>query len=195
MQDGRQTLVHGSTSLRARTFGVAKKKRAEEGSDEAGSEGKGGGGKMMPAAMISIALIAAGYFVGGRSGSAAPAAEPAVSLVEAAEPEVETIIGLEPVNVNLADGHYLRVAISIGLTAEAHSEDATAEATAETAPATTAPRAPAADLVLSTFAGKTIEELSTLEGRVAARDHLQEGLKEFYGEQVLTVFFTEFVMQ
>ena len=60
---------------------------------------------------------------------------------------------------------------------------------------TTEPTAPAADLVLSTFAGKTIEELSTLEGRVAARDHLHEGLKEFYGEEVLTVFFTEFVMQ
>lgn len=174
---------------------MAKKKKAEEGSEESDSDGKGGRGKLMPAAMISIALIAAGYFVGGRGGSAAPAAEPIVSVVEAAEPEVETIIDLEPVNVNLADGRYLRIAISIGMTAEEHSEEATAEAAAETETATTAPRAPAADLVLSTFAGKTIEELSTLEGRVAARDHLQEGLKEFYGEQVLTVFFTEFVMQ
>jgi flagellar FliL protein len=177
---------------------MAKKKKAEDGSDDTEAEGgKGGGGKMMPAAMISLALVAAGYFVGGRGGGAAPAAEATVITVVAPEPEVETIIDLEPININLADGHYLRIAISIGMTA-AHEEasgDAAAAHGATEETATTEPTAPAADLVLSTFAGKTIEELSTLEGRVAARDHLQEGLKEFYGEEVLTVFFTEFVMQ
>jgi len=179
---------------------MAKKKKGEAASEESDTEGGGGGSKMMPAAMISIALIAAGYFVGGRGGSApAATAETVVTVVEATEPEVGTIIDLEPVNVNLADGHYLRVAISIGMVAEEHSEEAGAAdashgaATDETV--TTEPTAPAADLLLSTFSGKTIEELSTLEGRIAARDHLLEGLKEFYGEEVLTVFFTEFVMQ
>ena len=177
---------------------MAKKKVAEEGSEESEAEGgKGGGGKMMPAAMISLALVAAGYFVGGRGGGAAPAAEATVITVIAPEPEVETIIDLEPININLADGHYLRIAISIGMAAphEETSGEAAAAHGATTETATTEPTAPAADLVLSTFAGKTIEELSTLEGRVAARDHLQEGLREFYGEEVLTVFFTEFVMQ
>jgi flagellar protein FliL len=178
---------------------MAKKKKAEEGSEDTEAEGgKGGGGKMMPAAMISLALVAAGYFVGGRGGGAAPAAEATVITVIAPEPEVETIIDLEPININLADGHYLRIAISIGMAAaheEASGEAAAAGHGAATDTATTEPTAPAADLVLSTFAGKTMEELSTLEGRVAARDHLQEGLKEFYGEEVLTVFFTEFVMQ
>jgi flagellar protein FliL len=175
---------------------MAKKKKAEDGTDEsAGEEKKRGGGKLVPAAMISLAMVAAGYFVGGRGGSTPPAvAETVVTVAE--EPQVESIIDLEPVNVNLAGGHYLRVAISIGMTAS-HEESADAEAAGhgETETATTEPTAPAADLVLSTFAGKTIEELSTLEGRIAARDELHEGLKEFYGEEVLTVFFTEFVMQ
>jgi flagellar FliL protein len=177
---------------------MAKKKKAEEGSDDTEAEGgKGGGGKMMPAAMISLALVAAGYFVGGRGGGAAPAAEATVITVIAPEPEVETIIDLEPININLADGHYLRIAISIGMAAphEASGEAGAGHGAATEETATSEPTAPAADLVLSTFAGKTMEELSTLEGRVAARDHLQEGLKEFYGEEVLTVFFTEFVMQ
>ena len=117
--------------------------------------------------------------------------------VGAPEPEVDTRIDDAPLNSQQAAGHYLRIEISIGMAA-AHEEasgDAAAAHGATEETATTEPTAPAADLVLSTFAGKTIEELSTLEGRVAARDHLQEGLKEFYGEEVLTVFFTEFVMQ
>jgi len=108
---------------------MAKKKKAEEGSEDTEAEGgKGGGGKMMPAAMISLALVAAGYFVGGRGGGAAPAAEATVITVIAPEPEVETIIDLEPININLADGHYLRIAISIGMAA-AH-EEASGEAAA-----------------------------------------------------------------
>ncbi len=177
---------------------MAKKKKSEDASEESEGESGGGGGgsKLMPAAMISIALVAAGYFVGGRGGSPAPAAEAPTTTVHE-EPQVETVVDLEPVNVNLAGGHYLRVAISIGMAAH-HEESGEASAgghggDAETA--TTEPTAPAADLVLSTFAGKTIDELSTLEGRIAARDHLHEGLKEFYGEDVVTVFFTEFVMQ
>lgn len=170
-----------------------KKKKTEEGSEESASEGKGGGGKMVPAAMISLALVAAGYFVGGRGGGTTPAvAETVITVVE--EPTVDTILDLAPINVNLADGHYLRVAISIGLT-DPVGEEVEVAAEGEGATETTQPTAPAADLVLSTFAGKTVEELSTLEGRIAAREHLNEGLKEFYGEQVLTVFFTEFVMQ
>jgi flagellar FliL protein len=175
---------------------MGKKKKGEEGTDEeSSSSGGGGGGKMMPAAMISIALVAAGYFVGGRGGGTAPAVAVTATTVPH-EPTVETVVDLEPVNVNLADGHYLRVAISIGMGAshDAAAAEGGSHGAAEE-PATTEPTAPAADLVLSTFSGKTVDELSTLDGRISARDHLLEGLKEFYGEEVITVFFTEFVMQ
>ena len=102
-----------------------KKKEQAEGTDEESGEEKKGGGKMMPAAMISIALVAAGYFVGGRGGGGtATTTVTSVVTVEEAEPEVETIIDLEPMNVNLADGHYLRIAISIGMAAEEHAAEA-----------------------------------------------------------------------
>jgi flagellar FliL protein len=172
-----------------------KQKEQAEGTDEESGEEKKGGGKMMPAAMISIALVAAGYFVGGRGGGGtATTTVTSVVSVQEEEPEVEHIIDLEPMNVNLADGHYLRIAISIGMAAEEHAEESGGgHGAAETE--TTEPTAPAADLVLSTFSGKSMTELQTLEGRIHAREALQEGLKEFYGEGVLTVFFTEFVMQ
>ncbi len=176
-----------------------KKKKNEEGAgpEEESGEKKKGGGKMMPAAMVSIALVAAGYFVGGRGGGgAATTTVTSVVTVVDTEPEIDHIVNLEAVNVNLAGGHYLRVAVSLGMAASAEEEGAAPAAEGEgAATATTEPTAPAADLVLSTFSGKTMEELSTLEGRIAARESLQEGLKEFYGEEVLTVFFTEFVMQ
>jgi flagellar basal body-associated protein FliL len=146
---------------------MAKKKKAEEGSEEESTE-KSGGGKMMPAAMISIALVAAGYFVGGRGGGeVATTTVTSIVEVQKEEPHVGDIIDLEPVNVNLAGGHYLRVAISIGMAAH---EEETAEGgdsghgAKEEKTVTTEPTAPAADLVLSTFSGKTVEELSTLEG-------------------------------
>lgn len=174
-----------------------KKKEQAEGTDEESGEEKKGGGKMMPAAMISIVLVAAGYFVGGRGGGGtATTTVTSVVTVEEAEPEVETIIDLEPMNVNLADGHYLRIVISIGMAAEEHAAEADSGGhAAETGTDTTEPTVPAADLAPSTFAGKSMTELQTLEGRIHAREALQEGLKEFYGEGVLTVFFTEFVMQ
>jgi flagellar FliL protein len=167
---------------------MAKKKQTPEGEPE-GSGGKSGG-KMMPAVMISLALVAAGYFVGGRGSSSPPAVEAAAE--EEAEPEVDHILDLDPINVNLADGHYLRVAISIGMAAgEESSSGGHGGGTEEEGPST----APAADFVLSTFSGKSIEELSTLDGRISAREHLEEDLREYYGEEVVTVFFTEFVMQ
>jgi len=142
-------------------------------------------------AVLCLALAAAGYLIGGRMAGGGTAA--ATPLVTVPEPEVGEIVDLDPVNVNLADGHYLRVAVSLGLNqhagieAEGHDEpDAGGEFAA----------APAADLVLSTFAGRTLAELASEPGREAARGELLDGIREYYGdEQVLTVFFTEFVMQ
>lgn len=173
---------------------MAKKKKAEAGADDDAGE-KGGGGKMMPAAMVSIALVAAGYFVGGRGGGSSATTVTSVVATVEEEPEIEHIIDLDPINVNLADGHYLRIAISIGMAASEDAEEESGGGHGGGETETTEPTAPAADLVLSTFSGKTIEELSSLEGRIHAREALHEGLTEFYGEEVVTVFFTEFVMQ
>lgn len=159
---------------------------------------KKGKGRAIIAGVLCVALAGGGYFMGGRGGGAAPAA--AVESLPEPEPTVGEIVDLEPVNVNLADGHYLRIAVSLGLVEE-HADGAAdaggghGAATEETGESSF-PTAPAADLVLSTFAGRKIDQLADHGGREAARHDLLEGIHEYYGEEeVLTVYFTEFVMQ
>lgn len=133
---------------------------------------------------LCLGLVAVGYLVGGRSGGAPAAADAATEPTAPAEPEIGEIVGLEAINVNLADGHYLRIAVSLGLVPAvdaAHVE--------------TYPTAPASDLVLTTFAGRSMEELAEPDGRERARQQLSEALAEAYGSEVAAVYFTEFVMQ
>jgi flagellar FliL protein len=165
---------------------MGKKAKANPAGDEA-AEKSGGGMKLVPVIVLSLALVTAGYFVGGRGGGAAPAAEAAVPTT-VPEPVVDHIVDLEAINVNLSDGHYLRVAVSLGLAAAEAGGGEGAEAEF--------PTAPAADFVLGTFSGRSVDELSTLDGRAAARQELEQQLQEYYGEEELvTIFFTEFVMQ
>jgi flagellar FliL protein len=143
----------------------------------------GGPMRLISAAMISIALVTTGYFIGGR-GSSAAAPPTETAPVEEEHHAVGMIVDLEAINVNLAAGHYLRIAISLGLAEDVHLEKPEEFASA-----------PASDLVVTTFSGRSMEELSTPEGRVHAREELEEGLAEYYGEEIVSVFFTEFVMQ
>lgn len=161
---------------------------------------KRGKGRPLMVGGICAALAAGGFFIGGRmGGGAAPAV--ATETVPEPEPTVGEIVALEPVNVNLADGHYLRISVSLGLLD--HGDEAAAPAddgghgeAGATDEGSHFPTAPAADLVLSTFAGRKMDELAAATGREAARHDLLEGIHNYYGEEeVLTVFFTEFVMQ
>ncbi len=160
----------------------------------------GGKGRLIITAVLCLGLAGAGFVLGGRLSAGSDAEAAAVDTVpeEDLEPTVAGIVELEPVNVNLADGHYLRIAIAIGLSEEAvHPEDSggggghgggdTGEIAFETAPAS--------DLVLGTFAGREMADLATNEGRESARHDLMEGLENFYGEAIVTVYLTEFVMQ
>ncbi|MDJ0767424.1 MAG: flagellar basal body-associated FliL family protein [Ilumatobacter sp.] len=147
---------------------------------------KSGGGAMriVSAAMLSVALVTTGYFIGGRGGTAAAPPPETAHVEEPEEPTIGTIVDLEAVNVNLAGGHYLRVAVSLGLSEHVHLEDPKEFKSA-----------PASDLVVSTFSGRTMEELSSHDGRSSRRDELEEGLATYYGDEIVSVFFTEFVMQ
>ncbi len=163
-------------------------------------DAKSGGPKRLIIMGVLCALIlGAGFVLGGRLSGGAATAEPAADAAEEepAEPTIDEIVDLDPLNINLADGHYLRIAIAIGVHHGEEAEedgggghgasDAEAEPSIETAPAT--------DLVLTTFSGRQMPDLSSPEGRERARHDLLDGLVEFYGEDIVTVLFTEFVMQ
>lgn len=156
----------------------------------------GGKGRLIITAVLCLGLAGAGFVLGGRLSAGADAEAAAVDSVpeEDLEPTVAGIVELEPVNVNLADGHYLRIAIAIGLSEEAVHVDGGGGhgGGSEEIPFE---KAPASDLVLGTFSGREMAELATNEGRESARHDLLEGLENFYGEDIVTVYLTEFVMQ
>lgn len=99
-------------------------------------------------------------------------------------PKVKFMVDLPPMHVNLHGGHYLRVAVSLGISDKAEIKDA-AEFVA----------APALDAVVATLSGREMAELQTAAGRDAAKDQLTERIVSIYEDEVLTVFLTEFVMQ
>lgn len=170
---------------------MARKKSTEP--DQANPESdKSGGGttRLVMVGVMSLSIAAAGYFVGGRGGAEVPAAAAPVTEPEATEPEIVEVVDLDPVNVNLTDGHYLRVAISLGIGAHGKEQGAKPEE------GPYVPTAPAADILLTTFAERSMAELSDGVGRSDARSQLEAHLKEYYGEHVIVaVFVTEFVMQ
>lgn len=157
------------------------------------TEGSGGSKRMIVVVALCVVIAGAGFVLGGRMTGAGTAAAPDGTVPEEVEPTIDVIVELEPLNVNLAGGHYLRLAVAIGLTGHAegggggHGGGSEDEPPIETAPAS--------DLVLSTFAGRDMTQLATPEGREQARSDLHAGLVGFYGDDVVSVLFTEFVMQ
>ena len=98
--------------------------------------------------------------------------------------EVAFMVDLPAMHVNLHGGHYLRVAVSLGISDQ--SELTTPEEFVA---------APALDAIVATLSGREMGELQSAEGRDAAKDELTDRIVSIYEDDVLTVFLTEFVMQ
>jgi len=133
---------------------------------------------------LLIGIAGIGFVMGGRGG-AAPAAADGAAAEKEAEPEKKgPIVSMEPINVNLAEGHYLRIAVALGLSPEVKLKEPEEF-----------DKAAASDVVLGTFSGMAMADLTSAEGREAAREQLLEALEPHYGDEVVHVYFTEFVMQ
>lgn len=175
-----------------------KSKEKKSGDDADEDAGKSGGkGKLLPAIVLSVGLLGAGYFLGGGGGggsAAAPVAEASTEVVEEEEEhhELGTLISLDAINVNLSDGHFLRIAVTLELSEE-KSEYVAAKTKKDKTYAF--PSAPAADMVLAVFSGRVMSDLQTPEGRDAARIALEEAVHGVYGDDVVHIYLTEFVMQ
>lgn len=99
----------------------------------------------------------------------------------APEPEAGEVLTVDPVSINLAEGSYLRLGLALQLT-----EEATAE---EPDPSK------ALDLAVATFTGRTVQELSEPTTRAAIQDDLTTKVVEAYHEEVMDIYYTEFVTQ
>ncbi|GAA3795458.1 flagellar basal body-associated FliL family protein [Cellulomonas soli] len=127
--------------------------------------------------VVLLAVGAAWFFLMGpgkaSSATDTPAAEPA--------PVPGVVLAVEPVSINLADGHYLRIGLGLQLTADAGEE--------------TPDPSVALDLAISLFSGRTVAEVSDPAQRDALKAELATELSEAYEGKVMDVYLTNYVTQ
>jgi len=142
---------------------------------------KGGKSNLVPAVVLALGMLGAGYFLGpgsGDSGAAAAAPETTVA------PVLGEIATMEAININLADGHFLRVGMGLQLIEGIEKAEFEKGKTAK-----------ASDVLIAELGGSQMEEIATAEGRERVKETLKEHLKEAYEGEVIDVYFTDFVMQ
>lgn len=139
-------------------------KSAEAPADE---KAKGGKKKLIVIVVVLLVAAAAGYWFFLKPGG------------EPKAPEPGEVVTLEPIQVNLADGHYLRIGIALQLTAEAKEADGSK----------------ALDATIDLFSGVNQAELAKAGKREDLKHELEKTLDEDYEGEVMGVYFTEFVTQ
>ncbi|MFL6145739.1 MAG: flagellar basal body-associated protein FliL [Labedaea sp.] len=94
-------------------------------------------------------------------------------------PKPGKVITLEPITMNLTDGHYLKLHLALQATADAKEVDGSK----------------ALDLAVSEFSNRPIAELSGSPARESSKNTLRAKVSEAYSGEVMDVYFTEFVTQ
>jgi flagellar FliL protein len=122
--------------------------------------------------VVVLALGAGAYFFLKPAGGAEAATPP--------PPQPGGIAQIDPVSVNLAGGHYLRVGFSMQLTAAAGEE---------------VEQAKALDIAIALYSGRTMEEVNDPTRREELKDELATQLEEAYEGEVMGVYLTDFVTQ
>jgi flagellar FliL protein len=123
--------------------------------------------------LVPLLLVAVGGYLtmGKKSGPPAP-------------PQPGVVVPLEPITINLAGGHFLKLGIAMQATKSAKE---------------TVDGSQALDLAIEVFSNRTVEELGTNKGRTKFKDDLRKKIIEAYQtenvKEVMDVYFTEFVMQ
>lgn len=124
-----------------------------------------------------IAVAGAAWFFLLRGGDAEAAA------AEEAKPEPGAVLRMDPISINLADGHYLKLGIALQVVAEPSSAHGDPDGSK------------ALDLAIDEFSGKPMAELASKEARAAAKEHLLHAVEEAYHHDIMDIYFTDFVMQ
>lgn len=160
---------------------------------EAAPAGKAGKAGKVKVVGLAVAFAALGAVVGPKllgSGGAAPAgaAEETTTTTEAGP-----VVVLDPITLNLADGHLLKVGLALELSAEGAGGEGEGEGPADDDP--TKGFAKALDAAIDVLGDQSMSSLGVAGGRDAAKDSLEAALHELYHGEVVGVYFHEFVMQ
>ena len=150
----------------------------EEGGKKDKKEKKGGKKKLI---LILVPLLLGGGFAAKTFLLAKP--KKAAATAEAGAPQPGAVATLDPITINLSDGHYLRLGLALQLAKGVDKSAFDGSA--------------ALDAAIGQLSGGSEAKLSTLAGRTSAKQQLTAtvtGLKAYKGK-VLSVYFTDFVMQ
>jgi flagellar FliL protein len=152
---------------------MAAKTEAEAKTDEAEGGKKGGKKKLLLIAgpLVLVIVLAAVYMLVLKpSGSSGP--KKVVHTPGA-------VVKLDPITINLAGGHFLKLGLSLQPDVSATETDGSK----------------ALDDAIELFSGKAVTELATKDGRDKAKATLVDMVSKSYEEKVYDVYFTEFVYQ
>lgn len=97
----------------------------------------------------------------------------------AAPPQPGEVVALEPIQINLTAGHYLRVGVALQLVTGAHEADGSK----------------ALDAAIEVFSGVPVTDVNDPTKRKMLREELEKELDHRYHGDVMGVYFTEFVTQ
>ena len=129
-----------------------------------------GGKKKLIMIVVGVLLLGGGaywFFL-----KPAPTEEP--------KPEPGEVLTMEPIQINLAEGHYLKIGIALQLTTSvSHEPDGSK----------------ALDLVIETFSGRSMHEVTKPKERERIKEELVKELEHAYHGDVMDVYFTDFVTQ
>jgi len=141
--------------------------------DEAGQAKDGGRKKMIMIAVVAVVAAVAVYMLVLKPKDAAAAAAPP-------KPKPGAVVKLEPITINLAAGHFLKLGLSLQASADA-GEDVSG--------------AKALDAAIGLFSGRTVDSLAKSDGREKAKTALIKEVADRYEDKVYDIYFTDFVMQ
>jgi flagellar FliL protein len=156
--------------------------------------GKGGKKLAVPVVALLLGVFVGPKFLGG--GGSGEAAAAGTTTTTAPGP----VVALDPITLNLADGHLLKVGLALQISASWLAEHGTAEEGGHgggggesTDP--THGYARALDAAITVFSDRTMTDLGDAPGREAAREDLTARLHDAYHGEIEGVYLYEFVMQ
>jgi flagellar FliL protein len=158
-----------------------------------GKAPRGGKGNLAPAVVVAVGLLGGGFLFGGKSAAPAPAAAAPAPVEEESAEHGGPIVSIDPITLNLADDHYLKVGLALQL--KAPEEESGGHGGSEAEPMAEGETAKALDQAISLLSQRTMAQLSNAESRAQVKEQLAELIGEAYDGQVTGVYFTEFVMQ
>lgn len=169
--------------------------KKEEATEETEGKGKSKKAMMIPAVVLIAGLAGGGYFfMNGQS--TAQAADPNTTTTI----ELGSIVRLKPITLNLSDGRVLKVGIALQTVAKPETDHMKAALGGDEKKKVD-PESPlhgeeakALDEAIQVLGDSTYKELSQPGGRQQVKERLAEKIKNVYHDDIIDVYFTDFVM-